>query len=102
MVIYIASQAAIMAVRFLFLPNDPTTFQTAQTLYTKWLGQIAAYPGSLTSYSVLCNTTNNTNVTRDQGIMYISLILVPTPLIKEIIINVVVNSLESSVNVSTQ
>jgi hypothetical protein len=102
MVIYIASQAALMAVRFLFMPNDFTTFQTCQVLYNTWLGQIASYPGALSSYSVICNNTNNTLASIDQGIMNITLNLTPTPLIKEIVINVIVNSLESSVSVSSQ
>lgn len=101
-VTYIASQAAMMAVRFLFMPNDIRTMTLARTVYDKWLAVIANQPGSLTSYSIVCDFTNNTQVTMDNGILNITLSLTPTPLIKEINFLVVVNSLESSVSVTQQ
>jgi hypothetical protein len=100
MVTYIASQAAMMAVRFLFMPNDIRTMTLAKTVYTKWLSIIANNPGALTAYSVTCDFTNNSSVTMDNGILNIEFSLTPTPLIKEINFTVVVNSLDSTVSVS--
>ena len=99
---YIAVQAAQMAVQFLYLANNVQTRATVQETYNRFLAVIASAPGSLYSYSVVCNNTNNSAVTIDNNLLIVNITITPQETIRGIVLNIQVNNLESSVNISVQ
>jgi hypothetical protein len=97
---YIASQCAALAVGFLYYPNNEQQRLVIQTFFNNFMKSIAANPGSLDSYKVVCNSTNNTEEMIANGILNLDISFVVTNVIEEIRLNVSVNSASSTVSVN--
>lgn len=97
---YIASQCAALAVGFLYYPNNEQQRLVIQTFFNNLMKSIASNPVSLDSYKVVCNSSNNTDEMIDNGILNLDISFVVTNVIEEIVLNVSVDSLSSTVSVN--
>lgn len=101
LVLYIASNSQTMAQRFLFKPNNGLTRTEAYTLFDDWLSLLLNQNGSIYTYQVVCDSSNNSAITVNQGILNIDIIVYPIPVIRGIVINIIANKVDNTISIST-
>ena len=86
--------------QFVFLPTFDSNIEDIKDTVTTIL-DIYKDSGALSSYTVVCDSTNNTSETLEQGIVYVDIGIVPIGCIEEIEVNINVNKSSESVSVSS-
>jgi hypothetical protein len=74
---------------FVFKVNTPATRAQATNLIQPYLADIAAREG-LTSYTVVCNETNNTSQRIDRNEFWVSIFIQPTRSVEYCVLNIAV------------
>ena len=88
---YIATGLSALARQFVFDPNDPELYSEITLTFTDFLDKIVNGQG-LTSYNLVCDSSNNTPATINMHQVIVSLSIIPTDVAETIFINITVDS----------